>query len=252
MHISFDSIAELRDFLDFAHEIGNMMQRAQAPSTPDAEKTYKFADRLDAAVDDPDTLIDTSVEAATALSMPVDNATGCTANELAVPGEAEPAKRKRRTKAEMEAARAAEQAGNTDTSATGSDPASGPADAAAGQALSPAVDANPFAASGSTNLAQIMQQAVQTAGTLAEMAKAQAAPAADPVTWIPARAAELGPIDAVTHMRKCREFIAAKGQAVYQKTFALAGTGSNVMSFSPEQCAAHLAAQEYLLANPEA
>jgi hypothetical protein len=51
-------------------------------------------------------------------------------------------------------------------------------------------------------------------------------------------------------MHKCREFIGAKGQQVYQQTFALAGVTSNVMAYTQEQCAAHTAAMEWILANP--
>lgn len=230
MHLSFDNLNELDDFLRWSRDFGAMINRTsipygiepQPPLSNDyvAEGCEQFADQAEQVI----------------------------AETVAQNGEV--TKRKRRTKAEIEADKAAQSAAATNAlgEGEGEQAASAPV-----EALSPPVDANPFAAA-SNNLPQVMQQAMQqvsqqSAGTLAGLSVTQKT---DPVTWIPARAVELGAVDAIEHMRKCREFIAAKGQQTYQKTFALAGVTSNVMSFSPEQCASHIAAQEWLLANPDA
>lgn len=199
-------------------------------------------------------------------------------NEPAPTGQTEPTKRKRRTKAEMEAARASEQ----------SNAPAGLSETTEAAAQSPVTLANPFEASSSSSTATeaILNAPNGQAATLAGIAAMQTqspfdpasaqshsepvaqtapatattvAPAAEPVvvgdaaTFLETRSLELltagEPIKTVEHMHKCRDFIAKHGQAKYLESFPLAGLTATIGTFKPEQCARHQAALEFLSAN---
>lgn len=236
MHIAFDNLQEFQEFVEYCGFARKTLAPAEVPGIEIHEESDEYV----------------SVTAAEVIAERGDSMMSL------AQAKDEVVKRKRRTKAEMEAARAAEAAGNTDASAETHQPAGEPHDASAIHALEPAHGANPFAAS--TSIAQIVQAAIQAQPeqhtTLAQVADAQRGVEADkpndPAVATPTRAAQIGKVDAIEHMRRAREFIAAKGQQVYQRTFALAGLTSNVMSYTPEQCAQHLAAMEWLHANPDA
>lgn len=182
------------------------------------------------------------------------------------PETSEPAKRKRRTKAEMEAARAA-----------GSQVENGSA-TEQGSISGAAVDAgsgNPFEAQPSAATQAILNAPTGQAATLAGIAAMQANPfepapeqslsaspvqtvqvtattvGDDPAAFIEARSLEIlttaaEPLTAVKHMHVCRDFIAKHGQAKYMESFPLAGLPATVATFKAEQCAKHQAALEFL------
>ena len=164
--------------------------------------------------------------------------------------------RKRRTKAEIEA----------DKLAAAAHPAPvvempAPSDAQATAATSPLAGANPFDASTSNEpaaTAALNEAPAGTTGTLSALgssdARADAQAAADglgadvdPQSYIALRVAEMGgAFDAREHMKKCVEFIGALGKARYDAAFDLAGTSRSVATYTPADCAKHIAALEYL------
>lgn len=258
MQLTFNSTGELAEFLEFSFKLGERVLGAQSPAgstqLPDGALGGLLVPQA-GAVDVARTVYADGSVTTTSVGLPPDVA----------PSEVAATPRKRRTKAEIAAAAAAEADANASAQPTGAEPAGRPdsqpqvpSDAAAPAALEPAHGANPFAAA-TGNIAQDVQTALaggaQTNQTLAQISEQQAIPlidSKDPVVAIPIRAEQIGKLDAVEHMRRAREFIAAKGQQTYQRTFALAGLSANVMSYSPEQCATHLAAMEWLAANPDA
>lgn len=181
----------------------------------------------------------------------------------------EPAKRKRRTKAEMEAARAAD--------ATVTEVSQG---APLTNTAQPAHAANPFEASTSnpsTATQAILSAPSGQAATLAGIQAMQTSPfdttattpqdgaqsadvaiastsPVDTATFIETRSLEIlstqtEPLTAVKHMHLCRDFIAKHGQAKYLEGFALAGLPATIGTYKPEQCARHQAALEFLNLN---
>lgn len=52
--------------------------------------------------------------------------------------------------------------------------------------------------------------------------------------------------DDVTHLKLCREFIQQHGMPKYNESFTLSGLSNNIMSFTAEQRAQHLAALQQL------
>lgn len=52
--------------------------------------------------------------------------------------------------------------------------------------------------------------------------------------------------DDVTHLKLCREFIQQHGMPKYNESFMLSGLSNNIMSFTAEQRAQHLAALQQL------
>ena len=164
-------------------------------------------------------------------------------------------KRKRRTKAEMEADKAAAAAANAPAETNA------PTDAQAVAATSPLAGANPFDASTSNApaaTAALNEAPAGTTGTLSALGgndvrvDAQAPVDAldadvDPQAYIALRVAEMGgAFDARQHMKKCVEFIGALGKARYDEAFDLAGTSRSVATYTPADCAKHIAALEYL------
>ena len=168
--------------------------------------------------------------------------------------EPEPPKRKRRTKAEIEADKAAAAA----SAPVVETPA--PSDAQAIAATSPLAGANPFDASTSNApaaTAALNEAPAGTTGTLSALGSDVRAEAqsvvdglgadVDPQSYIALRVAEMGgTFDPREHMKKCVEFIGALGKAKYDEAFTLAGTSRAVASYTPADCAKHIAALEYL------
>lgn len=215
----------------------------------------------------------TPEERAAAWQDMVDTAPGTTGEQLANVGaalatqaaatamprqdQADPPKRKRRTKAEMEADKAAAEAAANAPAETNA-----PTDAQAVAATSPLAGANPFDASTSNApaaTAALNEAPAGTTGTLSALgssdARADAQAAAvdglgadvDPQSYIALRVAEMGgAFDAREHMKKCVEFIGALGKARYDEAFDLAGTSRSVATYTPADCAKHIAALEYL------
>jgi hypothetical protein len=247
MHISFDSLREMVEFVEYfgfqrgpdlrAHHVA--IELPPEPETPVGALLEGGDDADDA--DEPVTIIEDEQIAGFAIPP--------------APTGEKPT-RKRRTKAEIEADKAAALAAAANTPIDGAQPA-GEAQNEPQAHAAPPVDANPFAA-GAINIAQTVQSAMQAAqpgGTLGGIAAQQGVAITektDPVVWIPQRGAAIGQVDALAHMNQCRAFIAANGQQRYQKSFPLAGLTPNVMSYKPEQCALHVAALEWLTANPDA
>lgn len=264
MKFEFDSINELRNFLEFARVIGGAFR--EAANVP--------AERLHGEATAPDVLT-AALDTVTSAAFDIARATGSLPDLLVPPGErswsdpqdgpaqqapvqdqAEPPKRKRRTKAEIEADRAAAEAAANAPAETNA-----PTDAQAIAATSPLAGANPFDASTSNApaaTAALNEAPAGTTGTLSALggndvrAGAQAAADGlgadvDPQSYIALRVAEMGgAFDAREHMKKCVEFIGALGKARYDDAFDLAGTSRSVATYTPADCAKHIAALEYL------
>lgn len=251
MKFEFDSINELSDFLEFARVVGAAFR--EVANVP-AERLHGEATAPDAHL----TTEDRAAALATAEypersewpngDTPAPDAQSTPANAVA-----EAPKRKRRTKAEIEADRAAVSGTNL---STGDEPViETPSDAQAAAATSPLAGANPFDASTSNApaaTAALNEAPAGATGTLAALgsevvsAAVDSAPV-DPQSYIALRVAEMGGVfDAREHMKKCVEFIGALGKARYDEAFDLAGTSRSVATYTPADCAKHIAALEYL------
>lgn len=266
MKIEFDGIADLREFLEFAgytrageRYIGKRPELA-APFGESTAPNDQYPDYAQGSGDSapvPDATL-TPEERAQAQHEAHVAATGAllsaglnVASQTTSQQAGEPPKRKRRTKAEIEAdklAAAAHPAPVVETPA--------PTDAQAIAATSPLAGANPFDASTSNApaaTAALHEAPAGTTGTLSALAIGEAAHAAidsadvDPQSYIALRVAEMGgAFDAREHMKKCVEFIGALGKAKYDEAFDLAGTSRSVATYTPADCAKHIAALEYL------
>lgn len=266
MKIEFDSLGELQDFLKFAGYVRNhdipMLEMLPLSSENRARLLNTFGmPRAELDASNPATDLDTAIANAAAAIDSVAPGAG-----LPPQTEAEPPKRKRRTKAEIEADKAAA-AANVPIVET---PA--PSDAQAAAATSPLAGANPFDASTSNapaETAALNEAPAGTTGALSALgeqtgydpiatataeilAGAVASGAAveaplDPQAFIELRVAEMGgTFDPREHMKKCVEFIGALGKAKYDEAFTLAGTSRSVATYTPADCAKHIAALEYL------
>jgi len=224
MNLQFDSINELEQFLMFSAHIG----RAFAVAPPDARANDEPAVAVD---------MDGSVyPLAQANDEPVTPAQGEDGPLMADGGT--PTKRKRRTKAEMEAERAAEgktvaasaEAAQPDISAmTTAAPAESAATPGAG---------NPFAVASPATQA-ILEAPNQSAATLAGIAAMQTNPPIDE----PATAPRV--VESIEHLRACQSFIQAHGMARYNESFR-DGLNANITTYTPEQRAQHVAILETL------
>lgn len=280
MKFEFNSLDELQAFLEFARVLGGAFR--EAANVP--------AERQHGETTAPDALA-AALDTVTSVAFDIARATGSLPDLLVPPCERswsdpqdgpaqqppvqdqdEPPKRKRRTKAEIEADRARIQA---DVEAkmraegqqfvrTGDVQAEAPTDAQAIAATSPLAGANPFDASTSNEpaaTAALNEAPAGATGTLAALveqpavSQREAAQAAvdglgadvDPQAFIQLRVAEMGgTFDPREHMKKCVEFIGALGKAKYDEAFTLAGTSRAVASYTPADCAKHIAALEYL------
>ena len=163
---------------------------------------------------------------------------GAGATDLAVApvATAAPAVRKRRTKAEIEAAKAAEQAPEPATPAA-PDPA------------------NPFSQP-STNTQAVLDAPDQRSAIAAGIAATATALPEDvaPDEWIRSRAAALYDegVDAHKHLELARGFIGDLKMVTYNETFVLSGLSPNVMGYTDADRALHAATMEYVRAHPTA
>lgn len=232
MHISFDSIDELDAFV----------------------ARWSHPDEMHISIDLPDPVVtgfcqggEMHAAIAEATTVPTEMLEG---DNESTPVVGEPAKRKRRTKAEIAADEAA---------------AGEPEAAAAAPAVE--VKGNPFATEGSAPAAAIQaildapnQQAASLAGMAAVSLNAlpedmpttvakQAKPT-DPAIikgWIRDTAVgNIGPVDLMAHMTRAKAFIAKHGTAKYNESFALAGLTPNIMEYEDEQRSLHTAALEFV------
>lgn len=241
MKFEFDSLGELDEFVQYLFNARAHAERIASAAASIASETPV-----------PDAQL-TPEERANALQAVREWAEGEVRTNVAPQTEPESPKRKRRTKAEIEADKAAAAAGaptdeRPDTNA--------PSDAQATAATSPLAGANPFDASTSNPpaaTAALNEAPAGTTGTLSALAIGEAAHATidsadvDPQAFIELRVAEMGgAFDAREHMKKCVEFIGALGKARYDEAFDLAGTSRSVATYTPADCAKHIAALEYL------
>lgn len=225
MDLHFHSLSELTEFLTWVD--------ARRPASVIAgiatlDAAYNSPAVAAAVADAVQTAAEVAHELAGAVSVDVVEASGAAG---------EPVKRKRRTKAEMEAAALAELNAGADTSALtkgNPGPASGAVSAQDGQPTTSVGGNNPFA----SLLGADGTPALAPAATGAEQpATEQPANPAD----LAAVAAALGEVSATDHLNKCREYIAKHGLAAYNETFAKAGLTANVLAFTGEQRALHVA-----------
>lgn len=231
MELKFDSISELEQFLMFSAHIGRAF--AQAPS-PD--KT--------SGMDQP-TVSDNggSTEPAAALSVG-DQAGNEAGAEVALTADDAPAstdrpKRTRRTKAEMEAERAAGNAPASSVEAAQPDISATTSAATAESASTPA-GANPFAQASPATQA-ILEAPNQSAAVLAGMAAMQSNPPPEEP------AAPVRVIESIEHLRACQSFIQTYGMTKYNESFR-DGLNANIAAYTPEQRAQHVAILETLAA----
>lgn len=269
MKFEFNSLDELDGFVQYLFKAREHGARV-AGMSPALDAPYDENATPDALTAALDTVTNAALDIARATgTLPVPDAgarqtvrewaEGEVRTNVAPQTEPEPPKRKRRTKAEIEADKAAAAAGaltdeRPDTNA--------PSDAQATAATSPLAGANPFDASTSNApaaTAALSEAPAGTTGTLSALggsdARADAQAAADgegatpvdPQAFIELRVAEMGgAFDAREHMKKCVEFIGALGKVRYDEAFDLAGTSRSVATYSPADCAKHIAALEYL------
>jgi hypothetical protein len=209
MKLEFDSVEDLAYFLDWADKYRNAGALGMIGVAVDT------AYCASAAVDDgPLPTIDAA--ALPARSAEEIEAEGRRQFAAVLQPTAEPAKRKRRTKAEIEAdEKAAADAAGADLKAASDAGAAEPAADATGVPAG----ANPF------------EQAVT-------------APAGES-----AAGAESGESDVVTpyqHLTRAREFIAKHGMPKYNESFAKAGLDANVMGYTAYQRGVHMATLDEL------
>jgi hypothetical protein len=226
MNLSFDNLDELDRFLRWA-DLYRSPSKSEPATAQEAAAIGRSLQKLigaaaetaqcaSAAVDgDPFPTID-------AASLPARSAAEIEAEGrrqfAAAQQVAEPAKRKRRTKAEIEAdEKAAADAAGADLKAASD---AGAAEPAASEA--PPAGANPF----------------DQPSTLQDVGAAG-----------PAAGAEGGESDVVTpfqHLTRAREFIAKHGMPKYNESFAKAGLDANVMGYTAYQRGVHMAALDEL------
>lgn len=235
MNLQFDSISELEQFLMFSAHIGKAFAVAprEAAATQPVQHVDPAADFYVAPTVETEMTPGQSVahfEAQTAINEAHVAAT--------VSANAEIAKRKRRTKAEMEAARAKEaSAANAEAAPAGGSATTSAA--AASVQLTPAGD-NPFAVASPATQA-ILEAPNQSAATLAGMAAMQSNPPSDEQPAAPRV------IESIEHLRACQAFIQAHGMTKYNESFK-DGLNANIAAYTPEQRAQHIAILEQIAA----
>lgn len=196
MQLNFESLAELQDFVAWVQAARQAAPIVEGPKATIVVKDLPIGDGD--AVEDPAPEQD-SEEAPAAKTVTV---------------------RKRRTKAEMEAARAAE-------SAEGK-----PDQAAPSESTNDGVDTVEESSTEAT--------AMSVPATSAPVDKG------DAVEFIKSRLAERPEVSQVEHLNLARAFIGKHGMEKYNSSFPLAGLTPNVMGYSPADCATHAAALDFL------
>jgi len=239
MNLQFDSIKELEQFLMFSAHIGRAFAVAPQDVAQAALSTAFPAELRETAP-------------------PVSNkfvAPGCEqfAETTATTAQGEdgplmadggtPAKRKRRTKAEIEADRAAEAMGEVSNAPAAGQTVTSVAPSVSASPSNSAVatgsnNANPFAVASPTTQA-ILEAPDQSAATLAGMAAMQTNPPVDEHPTAPRI------VESIEHLRACQSFIQAHGMARYNESFR-DGLNANITTYTPEQRAQHVAILEAL------
>ena len=193
MQLTFESLAELQDFVQWVQAV-----RQAAPIEP-TKSTLVVKDLPE-------------------VSAPAVNPCDMTSTERMAEDMAQTDKpvRKRRTKAVMEVARAAETANPT------------PADSAP-ESESSGAESN-----------------VEQAAPAAEPQASAPADKGDSAEFIQSRLAERPEVSQVEHLNLARTFIGKHGMEKYNASFPLAGLTPNVMGYSPADCATHAAALDFL------
>jgi len=208
MNLSFDSIADLNEFLRWAEKYGGQ-DRAAPPAVTNIAVTGLAFPQLDDV-----TSLDTGTSASDGDTRVPPPVTGDPSGAVLQPV-TEPAKRKRRTKAEIEADEtAAAAAAGADLKAAS---AAGAAEPASGE--TPPAGVNPFE-----------QVVTAPAG---ESAAADTGGESDVVT-------------PYQHLTRAREFIAKHGMPKYNESFAKAGLDANVMGYTAYQRGVHMSALDEL------
>lgn len=230
MRLEFDSCEELDDFLAWvchrrAAEVAVVGE--DSDSAPPANEEPAAAPASETKAHEPE-------HASAAGAWPYGTTPPVAAGDAIA---SEKPKRTRRTKAEIEAAKAAEAAGNPP-------PASINPFASTQAAANAAMDEQP--ASNPTALAY--KNGYEKAPPAAESATPTppAVDASDVHAWLVAKAAELGPVGATQHLQAARNFIAKFQMPKYNDSFKLVDLPSDVMKYSDVQRAMHCAAMEYL------
>ena len=226
MNLQFDSIKELEQFLMFSAHIGRAFAVAP-PHAPDAAAEDRPGEVTDEVL--PGEYTNANDLIAT-LRAPATTAQGEDGPLMADGGT--PAKRKRRTKAEIEAERAAEgktvaalaEAAQPDISATTT--------AASAESVATPGAGNPFAVASPATQA-ILEAPNQSTAILAGIAAMQTNPpvAGDPVAP--------RVVESIEHLRACQSFIQAHGMARYNESFR-DGLNANITTYTPEQRAQHV------------
>jgi hypothetical protein len=165
-------------------------------------------------------------------------------------------KRTRRTKAEMEAARAAELAAQTGaTELVQTEPQAAPS----GLANEPEpATGNPF--SNGTQMIEAALAAPDAASATravgealrAESTRPNTAGAPDAAAWIAAKEQELIKVDAIECLRLSRNFIAKHGFQNYQRVFALTGLPAEITKYKEAERLQHAATMAFLAEHPDA
>lgn len=229
INVTFESIAELDEFVARlglpAAQVVSYVAPALSPVVIDA-----FSDAI--APDEAQTPEQAASEVVTAAQ--------------------EKPKRTRRTKAEIETARAAESAPVEDAPSAPGDEAATPAPivnegnpfASAAPAANAAIQAALAGASNDQTLAALAEVQVPAAVV------AKSAKPTDPEhikTWLHDTAVgNIGPLEMGAHMARAKAFIAKNGNAKYNETFVVAGLDPNIMVYTDEQRAYHAAALEFV------
>lgn len=247
MRLEFDSIEELDDFLDWAWRRFAAEAALPDPAEVSSESPDWVKNALPPATPaDVDSLVAAAMSGTKASEHEHEHAAGGAWPYGSTPPVATPPagddkpKRTRRTRAEIEAAKAAE--AGTPAASDGAPPA----------------NANPFASTQAAANAAMSEQPASNPTALAAQAHVEqpvaestaptppAVDASDVHAWLVAKAAELGPVGATQHLQAARNFIAKFQMPKYNDSFKLADLPSDVMKYSDVQRAMHCAAMEYL------
>jgi hypothetical protein len=236
MKLEFDSIIELEQFLMFSAHIGKAfavapsqtdqatVSRNGASAEPDAQPLAGDQAGNGAGAETAPTVVDAPATAEQGEDGPL----------MADGGAAEAPKRKRRTKAEIEADKASEGkiaapaavGAPVDTSAT--------TGAAVVESAPTPGAGNPFAVAPA--MQAVLDAPNQGAATLAAMAATQNADTAPAAPRV---------IESIEHLRACQGFIQKHGMAKYNETFR-DGLNANIAIYTPEQRAQHVTILESL------
>jgi hypothetical protein len=249
MKLEFDDVSELDEFLKF-FGIDMAVARKRVLTAP--AMTYGHID-ADFALT-PETAATLRAMHGGDLSTPIESAAAGDTEDPAPPvaTEPEPPRRKRRTKAEIEAEKNANpfsQPSATAGAALTAEPGDTALTAAA-QGREPheeALDNQQGARVSAETVANVGENLAPVVEAAQELGRAMlAAGTQTPDIWIKQRARELDSVDPIAHMTLCRNFIHKLGMPKYGETFKLTGLSENVMSYDNAQRALHAAALEFV------